>query len=971
MLEELVVVGFGTQKKVNLTGAVATVSAKDLQNRPVSNVQQALQGLVPGLNIQLTNGMLDATPSINIRGVGTIGAGSSASPLVLIDGVAGNLTFLNPQDIESISVLKDAAASSIYGSRAPFGVILVTTKKGSADKIQVNYSNNFRWAAPTVQPDMMDSYTIATFINDAHVNNNQTPYISPDRLQRIKDYRDGILKQKIPIDPDNPTRWLEDSYSYGNGNTDLYDLIYKDWAFQQEHNVSASGGNKAFNFYASMGYVDRDGLLELSYDDYQRYTAMGKIEARMTDWMTLSYSTRFIRANYDRPSGLRNPTGNADTFYENLGRQGWAFLSFLDDNGNITPGTQLGTLAPSAGRHTEQRDGFINHASLELEPIKNWVTTAEFNYNVDWSKSRTVSKPMYIYDIAGNPYRDNRSTGSVSHGLGNLNFLKLKVYSSYQYTWNEVHNFRLMAGGQMEKQDSDSYGLNRIGLYVNEMPVINLTNGIDYNGLEVTPGVSGSMDAWSTAGYFGRFNYDYQGRYLLEANLRYDGTSRFRQDKRWNWFPSFSAGWNIAREPFWKDLEKYVNLLKLRGSYGKLGNQNTDLLYPTYEVMSVGTNQGTWLQNGAKTNVAYSPSLVSSLLTWEKIYTTNGGGDIGMFNNRLTGSFDYFVRKTLEMQGPARELPNILGKSAPRANNTDLKTYGFELELAWQDRLRNGLSYGVRFLLSDYQTIITNYPNETMSLNSYYSGKKDGEIWGFETIAIAKSTAEMAEHLALLPNGGQNSLGSNWAAGDIMYKDLNGDGTIDGGAYTLSDHGDYKVIGNMTPRYQFGTDFNLEWKGFDLRLFFQGVGKRDYAPTSSLFFGINSWGFWNLIGLNEHVDYFRAEPSNDLPANLDAYYPRPLSQGAGKNQRIQTRYLQNAAYLRLKNFTVGYTLPKQISQKFSVSQMRLFFSAENCWTYTKMATMYDPEAIDASDNANSGEGYPIQKMLSLGLNITL
>jgi TonB-linked SusC/RagA family outer membrane protein len=478
------------------------------------------------------------------------------------------------------------------------------------------------------------------------------------------------------------------------------------------------------------------------------------------------------------------------------------------------------------------------------------------------------------------------------------------------------------------------------------------------------------MSAWGTAGYFGRFNYDYQGKYLLEANLRYDGTSRFRRETRWNWFPSFSAGWNIARESFWGELGNKVNILKLRGSYGKLGNQNTDSYYPTYQVIGVSSNSGSWLQNGMKPNTASSPALISAALTWEKINTWDVGVDIGAFRNRLTGSADYYVRKTLNMVGPAMELPNILGKSVPRSNNTDMKNYGFELEIGWQDRLPNGLSYGARFLLSDYQVEITRYPNSTQSLSTYIAGQKLYNIWGYETVGIAKSDEEMQAHLTSLPNGGQTALGSNWLAGDIMYRDLNNDGKINSGASTLADSGDRKIIGNSTSRYQFGLDLNAAWKGFDLRIFFQGVGKRDYYSGTNMFFGVTSGGLYQIIGLKDHLDYFRSEPSNELPANIDAYYPRPLMSGAGKNQQTQTRYLLNAAYIRLKNLSLGYTLPQNITRKVFINGLRLYVSGENLWTGTKMAPMFDPEAIGGS-NSTSGDYYPLQKMLSVGLSVTL
>lgn len=960
-LDEVVAVGFGTQKKVNLTGAVGTVSSEALQSRPVQNIQIALQGLVPGLNIQQTSGFLNAAPSMNIRGTGNLGTGSSAAPLVLIDGVEGNIRTVNPQDIESVSVLKDAAASSIYGSRAPFGVILITTKKGNAKQIQVNYDNNFRWGAPTVLPHVMDSYTQATYINDMCVNDNVTPHFTQERLQRIKDYQAGKISTVNVPDPANPTRWSS-GYAGGNANNDIYDIYYKDWAFTQDHNLSASGGNDKFTFYMGLGYQDVNGLLKIADDRYKRITPTGTIEAQMTDWLKLRYTTRFTRFDYSRPTGL------TDNLYSNLGRQGWSCLPFRDDNGIINNTGQAMVLM-YGGRQNDQTDFFNNHASLVMEPIKNWVTNVEINYNIKTWDAHEVLLPTYMYDVQGNPFI-YRKDSYVSNTHLKENFKNLNVYSTYKFSLDNRHNFAILAGAQMEDLKNTSFSLKRAGVIVADLPVVDLTSGLNYDGTTAAPSVSGNMNEWSTGGYFGRLNYNYLEKYLLEANLRYDGSSRFRKETRWNWFPSFSLGWNIARENFWENLRNAVSVLKLRGSYGKLGNQNTDSWYPTYQVMNVSSNSGSWLQNGAKTNTAYSPALISSSLTWEKINTWNIGADVSALNSRLTGSFDYFMRKTLDMVGPAMELPSILGKAVPRSNNTDLKTYGFELEIGWQDRLDNGLSYGMRFLLSDYQTEVTRYPNATQSLSTYIAGQKLGNIWGYKTIGIAKSNEEMQEHLTSLPNGGQNALGNNWAAGDIMYSDQNNDGKINSGAYTLNDHGDLSIIGNKTPRYSFGLDMNSEWKGFDLRIFFQGVAKRDFWTSSDMFFGIGDGGFWNQIDLKQHVDYFRAESSNDLPANVDAYYPRPLYNNFGKNQKPQTRYLQDAAYIRLKNVSLGYTIPQQLTRKISVTRLRVFFSGENLWTGTKLAPMFDPEAIDGM-NTTYGDGYPLQKIMSFGLNITL
>lgn len=959
-LDEVVVVGFGTQKKVNLTGSVGTVSNTDLQNRPVQNLTQALQGLVPGLNIQNTSGFLDHTPGVNIRGTGNLGTGSSSAPLVLIDGVESDLKSINPLDVESISVLKDAAASSIYGSRAPFGVILITTKKGTPGQTKVDYNNNFRWVTPIVLPNMVNSYTFATFMNDAADNAGTGRFVSDERLQRIKDYQNGIITTVSITDPANPLVWANGN-SFGNANVDWYDIYYKNWTFSQEHNMSANGGTDLFNYYMSFGYLDQQGLLKVSEDVFQKYTATGTIDAKMTQWLKLRYTTRFTRSDYSRPTDLSQNT------YGDLARQSWPFLPVYDDNGYYYSANSPLLPLVEGGRTDAQNDHLNHHASISIDPVTNWVTTLEFNYNTKTYSSHGASLPTYWHDVAGNPFA-RREESSVTNSGSKTNFTNLNIYSSYQFDLSTGHDFNIMMGGQLESLKYNTYNLKRAGVIVGDLPVIDLTTGLNPNGTPEVPIVGGGSSAWSTAGYFGRINYNFQSRYLFEANLRYDGSSRFRKSNRWNWFPSFSVGWNIAHENFWDKWRNVVNSLKLRASWGSLGNQNTDSWYPTYQTMPVNISAGSWLQNGAKPNIASSPSLISTSLTWEKVQSWNAGIDMGAFSNRLTGSFDYYQRRTLDMVGPAMELPSILGKTVPRTNNTDLKTYGFELELAWQDRLSNDFSYAIKFLLSDYQVEITRYPNDSKSLNTYISGQKLYNIWGYETIGIAKSDEEMQEHLTTLPNGGQNALGSNWRAGDIMYKDLNGDGKISTGSNTLDDPGDLKIIGNTTSRYQFGLDFHANWKAFDARIFFQGVAKRDYWSGTNMFFGGYNNGVYSMIGLEEHMDYFRLNPSNDLPANLDAYYPRPV-MGTTKNQGIQTRYLQSAAYIRLKNISFGYTLPQHISNKFFVKQLRLFFTGENLWTGTKLASMFDPESIGGV-HGTSGDGYPLQKTLSFGLNVT-
>lgn len=975
-LDEVVVVGFGTQKKVNLTGAVDVVDSKQLSERPVSNAVQALQGAAPGLQITQTSGSIDSKPSINVRGGTTIGDGSNGDPLVLIDGVEGDLYSINPQDIESVSVLKDAAASSIYGSRAPFGVILVTTKSGKEGKSTINYNNSFRFGVPNIKNHLMNSVNFASWMNDAFVNHGENPYFETKadgtgRFDQIVEFANaqyvspGVRetadgKKVYEVRGYNGSgQWLG-GYSNGIADNDWYDFLYKDNTFSQQHNISASGGNQKFKYYLSGSYYDQNGLLKVGNENLKRYTGTAKIDAQVTNWLNVHYNMRFTREDSDRP--------NRAGWYESVALRGWPTLPAYDWNGNLYSDRECPVYWGNGDQNQTQTDNIYHQLGLVIEPIKNWKTYVDFNYRINSSNNHRWTTPLTSYDKDGNLY-NRESTSSVTESYTKENYLNFSAHTDYDFNIVKDHHFHVMAGMQLEELRQHYMYLSRVGLTDASKPEIDMTNGLN-NGNAVTPGVNGSRNEWSVAGFFGRLNYDYKSRYLFEANIRHDGSSRFRRANRWKTFPSFSLGWNIAEESFMKSTRSWLDMLKLRLSYGSLGNQNVTNWYQTYLTVSTNPTGGTWLQNGQKVPTAGSPGLVSESLTWERVKVYNIGLDWVALNNRLTGSFNWYTRKTLDMVGPARELPAVLGTDVPKTNNTDLKAVGWELTLGWNDRLANGLSYGAKFSLYDSRTKITKYPNSTGSFSTYIAGRYTGEIWGFETIGIAKTDQEMKDHLATLPNGGQDAISTNpWTAGDIMYKDLNGDGKVSWGDGTVSDPGDRKVIGNTTPRYQFGLDLNAAWKGFDFRMFFQGVMKRDYWQGSEFMFGYTG-SQWSCAGLTQMQDYFRDENTwsvkqGTMDVNTDAYLPRPIN-GNSKNLQCQTKYLQNAAYIRLKNITLGYTIPTVITSKWGISNLRVYFSGENLWTGTSLNKQFDPETI----SSNSGAAYPLSKTYSFGLSVT-
>lgn len=968
-LDEIVVVGFGTQKKVNLTGSVGVVSTEELESRPVLNATQALQGLVPGLQISTKTGEMDKNQNINIRGKGTIGEGSSDSPLILIDGMEGDINTVNPQDIENVTVLKDAAASSIYGSRAPFGVILITTKKGKTGKASVNYNNSFRISSPINMPQMMDSYTFANYFNEAAKNIGWGKVFADDVMQQMLDFQAAGKSSKggLPTDGNVWGKPAGDPFTRAYANTDWYKEIYKDQNFSQEHNLSLSGGTDKITYYASLGYLNQKGLLRQGSDGLKRYNATAKINADLTSWASFNYTMRFVRTDNWRPTNFNNG------LYEKIGRQTWPNLPIYDENGfyhNSNADTPAMQLALGGDRNV-QTDKLYHQAAVVIEPLKNWRTHFEFNYSTNSADVRETNLPYYNHDVKGNII-DTKSTSSLYQDHLKENYLNLNIYSDYNYSINDKHNFKLMAGFQAEEMKQSFFSSKKYGLLINKLPEFDLAGNVDGTGKAKFPETNGYRNEWATAGFFGRLNYDYEGKYLAELNMRYDGTSRFRQGNRWQLYPSFSFGWNVARESFWESLSNTINTLKMRVSYGELGNQNTNEWYPTYRNMSVSAANGGWLQNSLKPNVANVGALISTQLTWETIRTWNIGIDWGAFRNRLTGSFDFYTRYTDNMVGPAPELPNVLGVDPAKSNNCDLKATGWELELSWNDRLRNNLGYGFKFMLSDAQTVIQKYPgNTTNSIWTYYSGKKAGEIWGFKTIGLAKSKEEMETHLK---NVGGQPFGSEWGAGDVMYANLDGNVGVTEGSGTLNDHGDLKIIGNDTPRFHFAFELSADWKGFDFRAFFQGVMKRDYWQDSNIFWGVTDDQWWSA-GLKEHGDYFRAEAiglNKEIAANLDSYYPRPLfgggSNGANKNHKRQSRYLQDASYIRLKNLQLGYTLPLNFTKKLSINKCRVFVSGENLWTGTALTKLFDPETIEGG---RGGNAYPLSKTWCFGISVTL
>ena len=967
MMEEAVVVGFGVQKKINATGAVKTIGNDALESRPISSATQGLQGVVGGLNI--TNDMggeLGTEMQINIRGVGSIGEGSNSSPLILIDGMEGDLSTINPNDIENISVLKDAAASSIYGSRAPFGVILVTTKKGSQGT-KVTYTGNVRFQQPINVPQMPDGYTWALMMNDAYLNSGGSAPFGSKQLSMIQAFMRGDLQYATkPSAFKNGWADVQESF----GSVDWYDLFLKDVTASQEHNFSVSGANEKVNYFFSGNYMGQTGLFNYADEKYDRLTLNAKVGVTFNKYVQFTWNTRIISIDNEKPSAL------GPLFYHNIGRRG-SIEALETPLGEYTIRSMIPSLTNGGRQRTRTRQ-IYNQANLVVEPIKDWKLHFEINSRLENNPYTRQFNPLYITQPDGkreayvvmegleNTHRINPNDGTfrVYPAAGesyyeqlkaSVNYFSTNVYTDYEMRLNDVHYFKFLLGEQSEYYHFDKLRTASSDILLPNKPY--LPTGI---GGETTM-LSSKEGEWSSLGIFARINYAYDDRYMAEVNLRADGASRFPTDQRWGFFPSFSAGWNIAREAFWKKLyDKGFTYLKIRASYGTLGNQNTTSFYPYYQQMQ--TNSGSLILGGQQATVLPMYAPYSTSLTWETIENAGVGIDWGFFNNRLTGSFDWYQRTTKDMVGPANALSALYGAAAPKTNNAELRTRGWEFEVSWRDRIGKDFSYGITFNLSDYQTTITKYDSPDGNINGWYKDKNFGDIWGYEVEGIAKSDAEMNAYLALHD---QSSIGSKWGGGDLMYRDLNNDGRVDKGSQTLDDHGDLKVIGNSTPRYAYSITLDAKWKFLDVRAFFQGIAKRDFFFTNSAtFFGIAAE--WQRSLFNDHLDYFRYAGS-ELGANLDPYFGRLRIDK--NNIQVCDRFLQDASYLRLKNLQIGASLPQGTALEKYVKKARIYVSLENLFTFTNLRT-FDPEAVGDFENWGPGKTYPQYRTYSLGLELT-
>lgn len=1006
VLDELVVVGYGTQKRVNLTGAVSVIDGKELNSRPVTNTAMALQGADPSLVLTTSSGSIDGTHySVNIRGKLSLNSGS---PLILVDGIESSLTLVNPNDIESISVLKDASACAIYGAKASAGVILITTRSGGEGKARVTYNGRFSISNNTTSTDFITSgYDYVSLTNKFYENTKGYGAwtYTDEQMQMLYERRNDVTEN-----PERP--WIVpdatgiNSYVY-LGNFDWYSYLFNKVRPETEHNVAIRGGNDKVKYYASGRWIWRNGLFAgKAQDTYNGVSLRTKLDAKITNWLTYSTNVSLERTKYDW-GGFWEMDGS-----NSLNSQGIMWNITQNVGPNLVPYNPDGTIAMVPGFMADAtsplmsgRGGvFMDGRNHNNNTNNYWTWTNRFTVNIvkglkfiaDYTYRRRDRLAGYRSVPTANSYDNVNKRMYEGNGLSGGNFSNGSLYDFYQevrymqdgsvanayFSYDNTFNGHHVAatlGANYDDYHSTQLTVKQKGSLSETLSYIDKeAAAVDELGnLVGIETLAESNSAYRTLGFFGRVNYDWKGRYLLELSGRYDGSSRFPKGNRWGFFPSASAGWRISEEPFWENIRPVVSNAKIRFSYGTLGNQQVSDYY-YWDTISTGTLSYTF--DGTKAGYASVSSPVSSSLTWETVISKNIGLDLGFFRNRLTFNGDFFIRDTKNMLTTAMTLPSVYGASAPKENAADLRTYGYELALSWKDNVMvagKPLYYGITATLGDNVSYITRYENPEKLISDHFVGKRLGDIWGYRTDGLFQTDEEAAAYEAAVDNKvvhdyifGKNTNAPNnhLMAGDLKYKDLNGDGAINTGKNTVEDPGDREVIGNSRPRYNYALKTDFSWAGLDISIFFQGVGHIDWAPSyySSYFWG--PYGFQRPSFIPKGFEKLCWDPAEGAD-NSNAYFPR-MRASVVNSYKTNDYFLQNAAYLRLKNLTIGYTLP--LKKNKAVEKVRFYFSGENLFylsPLTKISRYVDPEVATAGDSTRDIT-YPYSRTFSFGVDIT-
>lgn len=982
LLNEVVVVGYGKQKKVNLTGAVASVGGEELENRVTKSLSSMLQGTVAGLNVTTSSGVPGSSASINVRGITSI---HESEPLVLIDGAVGDIDRVNPNDVESISVIKDASAAAIYGARAAFGVILVTTKSGAAKggKATVRYSGRFGWQAPTTSTDYETTgYWSVYTINQFWQANSGTLYV---------DYTDQDMQElwnRVNDKTEHPDRpWVVEDVRNGRnqwvyyGNYDWWHSLYRDNRPMQQHNVSISGGKDDVKYFVSGSYDKQTGILRENPDIYRKYNLRSKIDFRINEWLTMSNNTSFYSSQYsylgdgDVENTLAYSARHALACFPQKNPDGSWLYSTPYLNYKVANGRHI-LLGENSHRNVERSTDFTNTTRLVYAPIRELSFTGDFTYRQYQSRNTSRSNVMYYREYPDGEllsYATGAGANRLDEAVNTNQYYSTNICGTYDDTFNQAHHLSVVGGMNYEawkNKNISAYGENLVSTDLDDLDLV----GQNAEGATIT-GVGGGQNEYALLGIFGRINYDYKSRYLFEVSGRYDGTSRFASGSRWGFFPSASAGWRISEESFFQPVRQWIDNLKVRGSFGSLGNQNISSYYSFARLISISSLGYTFGEGSVLPKYSSLSAPIASGMTWETAQQWDFGFDLTMLGNRLNLTVDGYIRDTKDMLTDGVDLPGVYGADLPDMNAADLRTKGYEITLNWRDRLTLGnkpFEYSVGLNLSDYKSVITKYDNENKTFaKDYYEGMEIGEIWGyvtdglFQTDEEAKAYAEKVDLSYVLK--GQTG---GWQAGDVKFVDLDGDGKIGIGSNNVDNPGDRKILGNSLPSFSYGISASAQWNGFDVSAFFQGTGNHYWYPAgqSMPFWGPYSYPYLSFLQKDFLADVWTAE-------NTDAYFPRAMAYSAsgGVLSNVNDRYLQNLRYLRFKNLTVGYTLPQSWTGKARIESVRIYFTGENLcyWSPLKKHSRYvDPEAaIDRSDAYNNAY-YPWQKSFLFGIDVT-
>ena len=975
-LSEVVVVGYGTQRKANLTGAVDAISSRDIEDRPSANLGRALQGASPNLNITYGSGKPNESTTLNIRGFGSIN--QEAKPLVLIDGVEGSIDNINPRDVESISVLKDASSAAIYGARASFGVVLINTKRGESGTAKINYNGRFSFSGATVSTDFMTSgYDAAILVDEFMRSYNGTTYTK----YSAEDYAELEARRYDKTEnPDRPWTVIKnvggvDQYTY-YANFDWYNYLISHTRPTWDNNISITGGTQSLNYFISANYHTEEGIYKQNTDHYNTANLRARISGDIKKWFNLTLTSSLFHSQYTAPglsdgNNIPNYTFHALPFLMPYNPDGTHVFSNPVIAQQPTDGVYM-MVADGTSRTNDKKKRFTNTVNAIFKLYKGLTFNANYTFRYD-TQDKMVRTTLSEYStqpgvtvVASGDMFSNK----LRQRYDSQYYHMIDAYLSYDNTFGN-HHVHAVAGFDYEQNYYKQHYATMLGLQSNELNDFNLGNHSTDVYLE------GGQTEWALESFFGRAGYDWKGRYLAELNMRWDASSRFRSDKRSALFPSVSLGWRASEEPFFQPLQPAISNLKIRGSIGSLGNQAVSSCYPYVQTLSLV--QQSYLVDGNFLTYASVSAPTSGNFTWETVVHRNLGLDLGFLNNRLTFTGDLYVRDTKDMLVAGQALPSVYGTSAPQENAADLRTKGYELTLSWNDSFTLGnhpFSYGASFSLGDNISHITKYDNPTKDFtkSSYYVGMTVGEIWGytidrlFETDEEAAAYQAAVDHSYVAKNILQTAVGNykGLKAGDPHFVDLNGDGKIDDGKKTADDRGDMTIIGNSRPRYNYSGNLHIGWMGIDASAFFQGIGRQHIYP------GGNAMLFWGGFA-RPYASFTPANFMDDVwtEDNTDAYFPRLrgyAAQGDRHLAKTNTRYLQNLAYCRLKNVTIGYTLPTNLTRKVMIDRIRFYFSGDNLATWTKLRSKYiDPEQFASDGDARV---YPFAKTFSFGVDVT-